>query len=228
MLVDAAAEKFIADFREDPRSRSSLHFLTLEAEQTKTLTCPVRPRAAVTVQHEGHHKTYQIEQTEFETHSRKLIQRSEEITRRFLKDSKFGWAHIDVVLTTGGISDTNDQGKPQEAKSPNPEFIAFTRPVNRLWRGVLCCDAFTASVMNDWVNGENSCNSSLHDSEQSIMNEFPRTKLIEVIKSLRLTSERLSTDPKLIKGLLLDLCGQHREINVLVLALAEGICGEVS
>ena len=55
------------------------------------------------------------------------------------------------------------------------------------------------------------------------MNEFPRTKLCEVIKSLGLTSERLSTDPKLIKGLLLDLCGQHRrEINVLVLALAEG------
>ena len=104
VLVDAAAEKFIADFREDPRSnRSSLQFLTLEAEQAKR-SLSVRPRAAVTVQHEGHRKTYQIEQTEFETLSRKLIQRSEEITRRILKDNKFGWAHIDVVLTTGGAS----------------------------------------------------------------------------------------------------------------------------
>ena len=104
VLVDAAAEKFIADFREDPRSnRSSLQFLTLEAEQAKR-NLSVRPRAAVTVQHEGHRKTYQIEQTEFETLSRKLIQRSEEITRRFLKDNKFGWFHIDVVLTTGGAS----------------------------------------------------------------------------------------------------------------------------
>lgn len=104
VLVDAAAEKFITDFREDPRlNRSSLQFLTLEAEQAKR-SLSVRPRAAVTVQHEGHRKTYQIEQTEFETLSRKLIQRSEEITRRILKDNKFGWAHIDVVLTTGGAS----------------------------------------------------------------------------------------------------------------------------
>jgi hypothetical protein len=55
------------------------------------------------------------------------------------------------------------------------------------------------------------------------MNEFPGKKLGEVVKSLGLTSERLNTDTKLIKALLLDLCGQHRrEINVLVLAFAEG------
>ena len=104
VLVDAAAEKFMADFGDDPRShRGSLQFLTLEAEQAKR-SLSVRPRAAITVQHEGHRKTYQIEQAEFETLSRRLIQRSEEITRRILKDNKFGWAHIDVVLTTGGAS----------------------------------------------------------------------------------------------------------------------------
>jgi len=104
ILVDAAAERFIADFGDDPRNhRGSLQFLFLEAEQAKR-SLSVRPRAAITVQHEGHRKTYQIEQTEFETRSRKLIQRSEEITRRILKDNKFGWAHIDVVLTTGGAS----------------------------------------------------------------------------------------------------------------------------
>ena len=104
VLVDAAAERFISDFGSDPRShRGSLQFLTLEAEQAKR-SLSVRPRAAITVQHEGHRTTYQIEQAEFESLSRKLIQRSEEITRRILKDNKFGWAHIDVVLTTGGAS----------------------------------------------------------------------------------------------------------------------------
>jgi len=104
VLVDAAAEKFIADFGVDPRShRGSLQFLSLEAEQAKR-SLSVRPRAAITVQHEGHRKTYQIGQPEFESLSRKLIQRCEEITRRILKDKKFGWAHIDVVLTTGGAS----------------------------------------------------------------------------------------------------------------------------
>lgn len=104
VLVNAAAEKFIGEFGSDPRShRGSLQFLSLEAEQAKR-SLSVRPRAAITVQHEGHRKTYQIEQAEFESLSRKLIQRSEEITRRILKDNKFGWAHIDVVLTTGGAS----------------------------------------------------------------------------------------------------------------------------
>ncbi len=104
MLVDAAAEKFIEEFGDDPRkNRSSLQFLTLEAEQAKR-SLSVRPRAAITVQHEGHRKTFQIEQTEFEYLCRKLILRCEEITRRILKDNKFGWAHIDVVLTTGGAS----------------------------------------------------------------------------------------------------------------------------
>ena len=104
VLVDAASDKFMADFGDDPRShRGSLQFLTLEAEQAKR-SLSVRPRAAITVQHEGHRKTYQIEQAEFEMLSRKLIQRSEEITRRILKDNKLGWAHIDVVLTTGGAS----------------------------------------------------------------------------------------------------------------------------
>lgn len=104
VLVDAAAERFIAEFGDDPRSnRGSLQFLSLEAEQAKR-SLSVRPKAAITVQHEGHRKTYQIAQTEFESLSRKLIQRCEEVTRRILKDNKFGWAHIDVVLTTGGAS----------------------------------------------------------------------------------------------------------------------------
>lgn len=103
-LVDLAADKFIAEFGTDPRtSRESLQFLTNEAEQAKR-SLSVRPRAVITVRHEGHLKTFQIEQSEFEVAARRLVQRCEEVTRRILKDNKFGWAHVDVVLTTGGAS----------------------------------------------------------------------------------------------------------------------------
>ena len=104
VVVDIAAEKFIEDFRDDPRTDPESHqFLALEAEQAKR-SLSVRPRAAVTVQHAGNRRTYQIEQDEFEAMSKRLLTRSDAITRRILADKKFGWAHIDVVLTTGGAS----------------------------------------------------------------------------------------------------------------------------
>ena len=104
VLVDIAAERFLMDFSEDPRRDPHSHqFLALEAEQAKR-SLSVRPRAAVTVQHEGHRRTYQIEQEEFEHLGRRLLKRSNAITRRILADNGFGWAHVDVVLTTGGSS----------------------------------------------------------------------------------------------------------------------------
>lgn len=103
-LVDIAAEKFIEDFESDPRINPKSHqFLALEAEQAKR-SLSVRPRAAITVQHDGKQRTYQIELTEFVAACRELLQRSEVITKRVLSDQGFGWAHVDVVLTTGGAS----------------------------------------------------------------------------------------------------------------------------
>lgn len=104
ILVDLAAEKFVSDFREDPRHDPESHqALMLEAEQAKR-SLSVRPRAAVTVQHAGSRQTYQIEQEEFEHLSRKLLKRSAAITRRILASAGIGWAQIDVLLTTGGAS----------------------------------------------------------------------------------------------------------------------------
>ena len=104
VIVDLAAEKFIEDFRDDPRGDPESHqFLALEAEQAKR-SLSVRPRAAVTVQHGGNRRTYQIELEEFPAMGRRLLNRSEAVTRRILADRNFGWAHIDVVLTTGGSS----------------------------------------------------------------------------------------------------------------------------
>ncbi|MBL8818668.1 MAG: Hsp70 family protein [Planctomyces sp.] len=104
VLVDAAAEKFIADFGDDPRTDPESHqSLFLEAEQAKR-SLSVRPRAAINVVHGGRRRSYQIELQEFEHLSRNLLARCESVTRRILKDNRMGWAHIDVVLTTGGAS----------------------------------------------------------------------------------------------------------------------------
>jgi molecular chaperone DnaK len=103
-LLNAIAEQFRKEFRLDPRhDPESLQFLTNEVEQTKR-SLSVRPKAALTCQHAGHRKTYQIEQSQFEKLTRHLVDRTEEITKRLLRERKMGWAHVDVVLTTGGAS----------------------------------------------------------------------------------------------------------------------------
>ncbi|MGC1273043.1 MAG: Hsp70 family protein [Planctomycetaceae bacterium] len=103
-LLNAIAEQFRKEFRLDPRhDPESLQFLSNEVEQTKR-SLSARPRAALTCQHAGHRKTYQIEQSQFERLTRDLADRTEEITKRLLRERKMGWAHVDVVLTTGGAS----------------------------------------------------------------------------------------------------------------------------
>jgi len=104
VIVEIAAERFLKEFRDDPRQDPESHqALMLEAEQAKR-SLSVRPRAAVTVQHAGNRQTYQIEKEEFEEQSQRLLQRAAAITRRILKENQLGWAHIDAVLTTGGAS----------------------------------------------------------------------------------------------------------------------------
>lgn len=104
VLVEMAAERFAADFGTDPRGdKESLQFLSLEAEQAKR-SLSVRPRAAITVQHARHRRTYQIDLADFERGCNPLVKRAEAITKRILSQNKMGWAHIDVVLTTGGAS----------------------------------------------------------------------------------------------------------------------------
>jgi molecular chaperone DnaK len=103
-LVKAACDRFTKDTGEDPRTDpESLQFVCLEAEQTKR-SLSVRPKAAMTVHHAGQRKTFQIEQELFEKLTKGLVDRTEEITKRMLKDHDLGWAHVDVVLTTGGSS----------------------------------------------------------------------------------------------------------------------------
>ena len=103
-LVEVIARQFQKEFKVDPRDDAeSRQFLTLEAEQAKR-SLTARPKAALTCQHAGNRKTYQIEQSQFEKVSRGLVDRTSDITKKMLKDNRMGWAHVDVVLTTGGSS----------------------------------------------------------------------------------------------------------------------------
>ncbi|HUG92169.1 MAG TPA: Hsp70 family protein, partial [Planctomycetaceae bacterium] len=103
-LQNAIADQFNREFGSDPRTDpESLQYLALEVEQAKR-SLSVRPRAALTVQHFGKRKTYQVEIEQFEKLTRLLVEHTAGITQKMLKDRKMGWAHVDVVLTTGGAS----------------------------------------------------------------------------------------------------------------------------
>eukprot|EP00913_Durusdinium_trenchii_P008928 g8394.t1 len=103
-LEQHVAEMFADEFGADPRGdAAAMQYLSLEAEQTKR-SLSVRPRAAMACQHAGHRKTYQVEQSQFEELTRDLVDHTAEITKRMLRDNEMGWAHVDVVLTTGGAS----------------------------------------------------------------------------------------------------------------------------
>ncbi|MEX0718331.1 MAG: Hsp70 family protein [Planctomycetaceae bacterium] len=103
-ILRLVCDQFAKETGEDPRTDpESLQYITLEAEQTKR-SLTVRPRAAVTCQHAGKRRTYQISVEQFEKLTKPLVDRTAEITTRMLKDKQMGWAHVDVVLTTGGAS----------------------------------------------------------------------------------------------------------------------------
>jgi len=103
-LQNAVCDQFAKQFRSDPRDDAeSMQALALEVEQTKR-GLSVRPRAALTCQHAGNRKTYQIELSQFEKLTKPLVERTAAITTAMLKENKLGWAHVDVVLVTGGAS----------------------------------------------------------------------------------------------------------------------------
>jgi molecular chaperone DnaK len=100
----AICNKYMKDFGKDPRDDPrSMQFLAIEVENAKRgLT--VRPRAALTCQHAGNRKTFQVDQTQFEKLTEDLTERTAKITKQMLADNNMGWAHVDVILTTGGAS----------------------------------------------------------------------------------------------------------------------------
>lgn len=103
-LEGFACDEFIKETPADPRlDKESMQALALEVEQTKR-SLSVRPKASIVVQHAGRRKSIPLERSQFETLSKELVDRCEQITRRMLKDHKLGWAHVDSVLVTGGAT----------------------------------------------------------------------------------------------------------------------------
>jgi molecular chaperone DnaK len=103
-LEKAIAKQFQREFSTDPtKDPESRQALAIEVEQAKR-SLSVRPKAALTCQHSGHRKTYQIEIEQFERIAKPLVDRMQELTKGLLADNKMGWAKVDVVLTTGGAS----------------------------------------------------------------------------------------------------------------------------
>lgn len=104
VLEKAIARQFFKEFGVDPMAtRESLQALALEVEQAKR-SLSVRPKAALTCHAGDKRKTYQVEVAQFERLTAHLVNRMEQLTLQLLKDQNLGWAHIDVVLTTGGAS----------------------------------------------------------------------------------------------------------------------------
>ncbi len=103
-LLDYVAEMFEHEFGEDPReNRQDFQFLAMEVENAKR-SLSVRQHAAVTCRTENFIKTYQIPRYKFEEITASLLERTVEITQKLLDSHGLGWAHVDVVLPTGGAT----------------------------------------------------------------------------------------------------------------------------
>ncbi len=103
-LEVSIAKQFQKEFGFDPtKDRQAAQTLALEAEQTKR-SLSVRPKAALTCAAGGYLKTYQVELEQFERLTKDLVDRIESVTLGILEQSNSGWAKIDVLLTTGGVS----------------------------------------------------------------------------------------------------------------------------
>ncbi|MCA9054058.1 MAG: Hsp70 family protein, partial [Planctomycetaceae bacterium] len=103
-LENFACDEFIQQVPNDPRlDKESLQALAIEVEQTKR-SLSIRQRASLSVQHAGRRKVFGVTQEQFELLTHDLVDRTEQITQKLLRDHKLGWAHINAVLVTGGSS----------------------------------------------------------------------------------------------------------------------------
>lgn len=103
-LEQFACEEFVRETPSDPRlDKESMQALALEVEQTKR-SLSVRPRAAIVVQHAGRRKAIGIDRERFESLTRDLVDRCEQITLKLLRDRGWGWARVNSVLITGGAT----------------------------------------------------------------------------------------------------------------------------
>ena len=155
ILETHAAKKFSSEFQEDPRlDPESLQYLSLEAEQAKR-SLSVRSKTTITCQHAGHRSSYDIDQSTFEQLASPLVDRTADITTRMLKNNGMGWAHVDVVLVTGGSSRMpmiRTRLKKMSGTTPNTELSPDQSIAHgaTYYAGMLLTnDKFARSILNE-------------------------------------------------------------------------------
>ncbi len=101
-LVNWAAEKFVLQFGDDPRSDpQSLAHLYAAAERTKRALSKLE-HATLTVSHAGQKVTLPIPRPEFEAITRDLMIRTRLTTQQVLKQANLTWDDVSKVLLVGG------------------------------------------------------------------------------------------------------------------------------
>ncbi len=101
-LIHIAAERFVSQYRQDPRQNpNSLQELWLAAEVAKK-TLSERPRANVFVNHLGVRLKIEVSREEFEEATRPLLGRTRTTTEIVVRQAGLSWAAIDKVLLIGG------------------------------------------------------------------------------------------------------------------------------
>ncbi|HWB14258.1 MAG TPA: Hsp70 family protein [Pirellulales bacterium] len=103
-LADHAAEAFIHEHREDPRTNpASLQRLLNEVEEAKR-TLSARQNAAIRVDHAGSSTTVKVTRELFEQLTADLLERTAYTTRQVLGAAGLAWKDIDRVLLVGGAT----------------------------------------------------------------------------------------------------------------------------
>jgi molecular chaperone DnaK len=101
-LVDIAAEAFIKEHREDPRTNpASAQDLGFAAEVAKK-TLSERPKATLYVNHLGTRSKVEINRQQFEEATAHLLGRTRTTTEIVVRQAGMSWANIDKVLLVGG------------------------------------------------------------------------------------------------------------------------------
>jgi molecular chaperone DnaK len=103
-LADHAAEMFIHEHREDPRTNpASLQRLLNEVEEAKR-TLSARQNATIRVDHAGSSTTVKVTRDRFEQLTADLLERTAYTTRQVLATAGLTWKDINRVLLVGGAT----------------------------------------------------------------------------------------------------------------------------
>lgn len=101
-LVSWAADKFVQQCHEDPRSDpQTVAHLFATAERAKRTLSKVE-QTSFTVAHAGYKFTFPLSRAEFETVTRDLLVRTRLTTQQVLRQAKLTWDDVDKVLLVGG------------------------------------------------------------------------------------------------------------------------------